>query len=518
MSKSKYNHEERARLRIAAMVGPEKYPYFATVFFGMGARATPEIPTMGVDAKGRLYLNPSTLDEYSREEFESVIVHETWHILLRHFSRGLVFFGNQKALTENAKLWNIACDMEIHGGQMVDRYVFPLPGDYVCPKKRGWPTGKTAEWYARKLQEEEEAPPPPLCGCPACGAPASALVIRAGPRPGIGLLVCTACGFEQEVELTEDKQSPKGEGIRREDSDPDNGEKDDDDDDDGDSDGSDNKPGNKPDNGSGNKPGEDQTGGGDLKEGGSSVDGNQRPWEDDISDGGEGFSREEKEELQRQKVIEDMKQHKSSESRGSMPGGFDRWLEDALRPPTVPWQQRLESLIRRATVSCRGQTHETYARTSHLSAVLGVAFGRTPILPGLGSPEVDAAIVVDTSGSMGGGLLASALTEVEGILRVCGGNTATVLSVDAAVHECKKVFSAKQVVAAGGGGTDMRIGIDAALKTRPRPNIVVVLTDGYTPWPKKKEGRYELVVGIVGNCHDYVRRKVPNWAHIVEIS
>jgi len=35
----------------------------------------------------------------------------------------------------------------------------------------------------------------------------------------------------------------------------------------------------------------------------------------------------------------------------------------------------------------------------------------------------------------------------------------------------------------GGGGTDMGVGIAAAGQLRPTPKIIVVLTDGFTPWP-----------------------------------
>ena len=43
----------------------------------------------------------------------------------------------------------------------------------------------------------------------------------------------------------------------------------------------------------------------------------------------------------------------------------------------------------------------------------------------------------------------------------------------------------------GGGGTDMVAGIDAAMSLRPRPDAVIVLTDGYTPFPHQ---RYHIPV------------------------
>jgi predicted metal-dependent peptidase len=35
---------------------------------------------------------------------------------------------------------------------------------------------------------------------------------------------------------------------------------------------------------------------------------------------------------------------------------------------------------------------------------------------------------------------------------------------------------------AGGGGTSMPVGINRALEDKPKPDIIVVITDGYTDW------------------------------------
>ena len=47
----------------------------------------------------------------------------------------------------------------------------------------------------------------------------------------------------------------------------------------------------------------------------------------------------------------------------------------------------------------------------------------------------------------------------------------------------QSVTNARQLNLVGGGGTDMGAGLAAAARLRPRPSVVVVLTDGMTPWP-----------------------------------
>ncbi len=49
----------------------------------------------------------------------------------------------------------------------------------------------------------------------------------------------------------------------------------------------------------------------------------------------------------------------------------------------------------------------------------------------------------------------------------------------------------------GRGGTDMRIGIQHALNRQHRPDVIVLLTDGETPYPEAKLP-VSLIVVIVG--------------------
>ena len=130
----------------------------------------------------------------------------------------------------------------------------------------------------------------------------------------------------------------------------------------------------------------------------------------------------------------------------------------------------------------------------------------------------DVAIVCDTSGSMHDELLARALAEVENVLSRAGlrQRQVRVLSVDAAVHAVQRVSRAKQVALAGGGGTDMGAGIEAAAALRPRPTVTIVLTDGYTPWPDRPPPGMRVVVGLLREA-GFGGWDAPEWARVVLI-
>ncbi|MBB5868797.1 putative metal-dependent peptidase [Allocatelliglobosispora scoriae] len=181
-------------------------------------------------------------------------------------------------------------------------------------------------------------------------------------------------------------------------------------------------------------------------------------------------------------------------SRGTVPAGWRRWADELLEP-TVDWRTALTGAVREAAAWASGAADYTYHRPSRRGAAL-----RGVILPSLRRPLPRVAIVVDTSGSMSDDALAAVLAEVGGVLRAVGvgNNRVSVLACDADVHATRRVSTVGEVVLAGGGGTDMRVGIEAALATAQRPNIVIVLTDGYTPWPEASLGQVRVIAGLVG--------------------
>lgn len=91
------------------------------------------------------------------------------------------------------------------------------------------------------------------------------------------------------------------------------------------------------------------------------------------------------------------------------------------------------------------------------------------------------------------------------------------LAVDTAVHASRRVTRVEQVELAGGGGTDMGAGIAAAAALRPRPSIVIVLTDGYTPWPDRAPPGVRVVVGLLAEPHMPAGWPPPEWARTVVI-
>jgi len=118
---------------------------------------------------------------------------------------------------------------------------------------------------------------------------------------------------------------------------------------------------------------------------------------------------------------------------------------------------------------------------------------------------------------MGEGELAAAMSEIEGTARQAGvsGPDLVVLDTDTEVAAKRGYRGAASIADVHGrGGTDMGAGIAAAAQLRPRPSAVIVLTDGYTPWPKEKPA-VPVVVCLVGPGAERAAPGAPDWAATV---
>jgi predicted metal-dependent peptidase len=213
-------------------------------------------------------------------------------------------------------------------------------------------------------------------------------------------------------------------------------------------------------------------------------------------------------DLVRRAVARDVKEA-AGRGRGTMPAGLDRWASGVLAPPAVPWQQVLRGAVRAVIAGAAGRADYTYRRPSR-RRVPGV------IRPAMRGVSLSVAVVVDTSGSMGAEQLGAALSEIGGVTAASGvsRDQLYVLACDAAAAAPQRVRSVSGIRLTGGGGTDMRVGIGAAAALRPAPNVIIVLTDGDTPWPERPLPRSRLVCAVISPDPP---RGTPEWAVTVHV-
>ncbi|GAA3776323.1 VWA-like domain-containing protein [Streptomyces coacervatus] len=246
---------------------------------------------------------------------------------------------------------------------------------------------------------------------------------------------------------------------------------------------------------------------------GSGADGLEREWELG-PDGAHGLSAQEQDAV-RFRVAEGLKGRP-----GTAPDGWRRWAEEAFHPPQ-PWRELLGAAVRSAVSGSGAGEDYSYGRPARRSAGLpGV------VLPSLRRRPPRVSVVIDTSGSVSDAELGSALLEVAAISRAVGGrrDLVTVVPCDAAARIAHPLCRAEGIPLVGGGGTDLRTGFAKALRTRPRPDVVVVLTDGQTPWPDTRPA-CRTVVGLFPRQYaswdeedpDHVPDTPPVWARVVDI-
>ncbi|MFE6890759.1 VWA-like domain-containing protein [Streptomyces sp. NPDC057694] len=246
---------------------------------------------------------------------------------------------------------------------------------------------------------------------------------------------------------------------------------------------------------------------------GSGADGHARPWELG-PEGANGLTRQQRDAV-RFRVAEGIKGRP-----GSAPDGWRRWADEAFHPPQ-PWRQLLGSAVRSAAGAPGTGENHSYRRPSRRSASLpGV------VLPSLRRDPPRVCVVIDTSGSVSDAELGAALLEVAAISRAVGGrrDLVSVISCDAAAGVAVPLCRAESLELVGGGGTDLRSGFARALRGPWRPDVIVALTDGQTPWPSEQPP-CRVVVGLFPrgargvdeDDPEYVPDSPPGWARVVHI-
>ena len=442
----------------------EYMPYMAHYVFSLTPVSKPGIGTMGVDMQGRLYYDPVFCETLTCEQGAYVVLHEALHLVLRHCDRARLLMGT-KASPKERMNYNIAVDIVVW--EMLEGIAQHSPEGGVrldnCMKH--WPeiepnmTGET-------LYGIINAPPPPKPK--GKGKPSDEGEGQDGEVEGDGT------GEESDGDCKGEepiKGKGKGKAKGKSDSDsPGEAELEEPEESEADS-----KPDFKP------------------IGGGSAADGQQNDYEDPPSDTWDAYVEDE--------LLGDMEERIKEWEKstyGSAPAGLKSAIDAKLRPQPNPWD-RLRATVAKAIANHRGAPDHTYSRVNRRQ----FASPDMPRLKGARKYSPSAVVVVDTSGSMSAACLAKAVVVVKQGLVVLG--QVPVICCDAAVTGDEVMRSVGESFEfCGGGGTDMRIPLAYAEK-KYKPDVVVLVTDTYTPWPDKKM-KGQLIVAATQDGD------VPSWA------
>ena len=413
-------------LRFSRAYCAERLPWFSPVIFSCKIHQTEKVPVAAIDENLNIYFNPKGVEaikKSSKDDKDALAqLGFLWIHEVSHILRDHADRAKDRSVRPD--VWNLAADLEINDSHWQGlRAPAAFPGQF--PSNYKFPEGKLAEEYYELL---------------------------GGGEPDENSNNIIANSSEDENEGGENKSQTSSQEAGGEDENED----------------------------SGNGQGEDDGQGEGKHDEGSGVHGEPRPWEVGHQNEGQALDEMEVERIRRS-VAQEMK---SSQMMGNMPGSWDRWIDDKLEPK-VDWRKKIRHRMSVAIATGMGaRTDFSFARPSRRQSIY------QPIIPPAltGDRSARVAVVVDTSGSMGADLLAQCVAEVCNVLEVFQVPV-TVIPCDAKAYEPIEIATRSDYLKLeklpGGGGTNMIVGIDAALKLKSAPDAVLVLTDGYTPYPPK---------------------------------
>ncbi|WP_028987546.1 vWA domain-containing protein [Thermicanus aegyptius] len=391
------------------------------------------------------------VEKWTTEEISAVLYHEILHLLQVHFVR-LKEYPHEVA--------NIAGDLEIN--QILREDGFQLPEidgkEALFPEPFGFPKNLLAEEYAEWIMKNAILRNGGNQSNGTSGQEGGQSGNQSGGTSGQG---GSQQGGGQSVDQGDQSSSPASTG--------------------------------------GAKPGAGVSG--------SAATGRTAPWENAESEGKLTPGRL---EVIRREVAHAIAE--AAKGRGDVPGGLIRWVETVLEPPKVDWRLMLRNLIRSGATKSGAEDYSLQRPNRRIRTT-------EYLLPGMIRRRPNVAVVVDTSGSVSDRELEELLSEVQGLLKFAD---LSLVYADAAAYGAHKITDSSKSAfrralkdARGGGGTDMGESAKAAAKLRPRPDVIVVLTDGLTPWPDQPLP-VPMVVGIIRPNKD-VWANVPAWAKKVKI-
>ena len=192
---------------------------------------------------------------------------------------------------------------------------------------------------------------------------------------------------------------------------------------------------------------------------------------------------------------------------------------DELSRPKVSWRRELSVVLRPSIGTTMGRKDYSMMRLGRREGAFRTK-SFSPRLPAMRQPlPPKVTVIMDTSPSMDRDLLRDGLSEILGIVRAVGSSqSVTVIPCSGKAFPSQEVKRASQVKSLdlmGDQYTDLTKGFDAAMMERKKPNIIVVITDGYTPWPEEKPRGVDLVIVLL-TIDDEIDDVMP-WAKTILI-
>lgn len=185
----------------------------------------------------------------------------------------------------------------------------------------------------------------------------------------------------------------------------------------------------------------------------------------------------------------------ASRGRGTIPLGIERQIKE-LREPQIDWKEYLQAFIQENVVDYSFSPPDRRFQDSDF------------ILPDLNDTEVvvkNILFMVDTSGSMSKQDITDCYSEINGAIQQYNGKLQGYIGFfDAGVANVVEFdydTDITKIVPYGGGGTDFNAIFKYVQKNMMDnlPSSIIILTDGYCPWPKEKDTLGIPVLWIINN-------------------
>lgn len=198
------------------------------------------------------------------------------------------------------------------------------------------------------------------------------------------------------------------------------------------------------------------------------------------------------------------------------PEELRRFVEE-LEKPKVSWKRELASLMRPSIGTTIGRKDYSMMRLGRREGSFR-SKSFSPRFPAMRQPlPPKITVILDTSPSMDRDWLRAGLSEVIGIVRAVGaGQKVTVIPCSGKAYEPQQVKRASKVMhleLPGDQSTDLRNGFFRAMEESKKPKIIVVVTDGYTPWPDTKpKGVHRVIILLTDES---AIDDVPKWAKAI---